>query len=255
MPTAQRFAVNLQCGPNTNPRDDMALHFNPRMHERVVARNSLIMGQWGQEERHGHFPFIPGQGFELLILVDHHQYKIAINGQHFCEFHCRTPIERVSYLSADGDIMISMIMFEGGHGAPGHMHAPMPGVPMAPMPGYGGHAPAAPYPMAPGMPQAPYPTHPVGGVPYPTQPGMHNPGYPAAGAYPPGNYSHLSPKSAKKAAKKQAKAQKKALKYGIPIAGAGLGAYAIHKGMKHHKHGHGYHGHSSSSSSSSSEEE
>ncbi len=86
-----------------------------------------------------------------------------------------------------------MIIFEGGHGAPGHMHAPMPAVPM---PGYGGHAPAAPYPMAPGMPQAPYPTHPVGAVPYPTQPGMHNPGYPAAGAYPPGNYAHLSPKSA-----------------------------------------------------------
>jgi len=57
----------------------------------------------------------------------------------------------------------------------------------------------------------------------------------------------------KKAMKKQAKAQKKALKYGLPIAGvagAGLGAYALHKGM--HKLGHHHHHHRSSSSSSSS---
>ena len=47
------------------------------MHERAVVRNSLIGGQWGQEERHGHmFPFVPGQGFEMLILADSHQYKV-----------------------------------------------------------------------------------------------------------------------------------------------------------------------------------
>lgn len=47
------------------------------MHERAVVRNSLISGVWGQEERHGAmFPFIPGQGFELLILADAHQYKV-----------------------------------------------------------------------------------------------------------------------------------------------------------------------------------
>lgn len=73
-----RFAINLQCGPNTNPRDDLALHFNPRFQERAVVRNSLIMGQWGHEERHGHFPFIPGQGFELLLLADsQQQYKVT----------------------------------------------------------------------------------------------------------------------------------------------------------------------------------
>lgn len=46
--------------------------------------------------------------------------------------------------------------------------------------------------------------------------------------------------------KKNKKAHKKALKYGLPLAGVGLGAYAIHK-MGHSS--------SSSSSSSSSEEE
>jgi hypothetical protein len=50
----------------------------------------------------------------------------------------------------------------------------------------------------------------------------------------------------KKAYKAQKKSRKKALKYGLPIAGLGLGAYALHKGFHHG---------SSSSSSSSSEEE
>jgi len=54
--------------------------------------------------------------------------------------------------------------------------------------------------------------------------------------------------------KQQRKAQKKALKYGLPLAGVGVGAYALHKGMKHGHHGF-HHGSSSSSSSSSSEEE
>lgn len=251
-PNAQRFAVNLQCGPNTNPRDDLALHLNARIHERVVVRNSLISGHWGQEERHGSmFPFVPGQGFEILLLAESHNYKIAINGQHFAEFRSRTPMERVSYISADGEIMISMINFEGGaHGMPGHAPMPMAPMPM-PMPGMPQHghqqypAPGMPhqhYP-APGMPHQPYPAPGM----YPTQPGM---GYPTQPGMHPAQYGHLSPKSAKKAAKKQAKAQKKALKYGIPLAAVGVGAYGLHHGMKHH---HGYHGHSSSSSSSSSE--
>ncbi len=113
-------------------------------------------------------------------------------------------MERVSYLSADGEIVIHMINFEGGsHGVPGHgmpghgmpMPVPMP-VPM-PMP--------MPAPM-PSMPHAPshhghHPSYPASGM-YPTQPGMSYPAqpgmpgmYPAPGM-PPVNYSHLSPKSA-----------------------------------------------------------
>lgn len=106
-------------------------------------------------------------------------------------------MERVSYLSADGEIMITTITFEGGSHSghmPGHMPAPMPHNPgyvggatpyppqMPHNPGYGGHG-QAPYPA--GM--NPYPTQP--GMPYPA--GSHGmvPGYPAG-------YGHLSPKSA-----------------------------------------------------------
>ena len=164
------------------------------MAERVVVRNSLTFGQWGHEEKHGPvFPFIAGQAFEILIMAEPNQYKIAINSQHFTEFNCRMPLERVSYLSADGDITINMITFEGGYGAPGHaqmpMAMPMPTPPMHP----GAYVPpphGAPYPA--GM-TAPYPTQP--GMPYHAAPG-----YPGAMPGAPNPYAHLSPKSAKKAA-------------------------------------------------------
>lgn len=72
------FAINLQCGPNTNPRDDLALHINARMHERALVRNSLLSGVWGIEERQGPmFPFVPGQGFEIVILADAQHYKVG----------------------------------------------------------------------------------------------------------------------------------------------------------------------------------
>jgi hypothetical protein len=49
--------------------------------------------------------------------------------------------------------------------------------------------------------------------------------------------------------KKMGKKNKKLLKYGLPLAGAGVGAYVLGKGMKKHKFGR--HGSWSSSSSSS----
>lgn len=108
-------------------------------------------------------------------------------------------MERVLYLSADGEIMISMITFEGGshgHGVPGHgMPAPMP-VPMpmpVPAPGmhHGSHHGHAPYPAA-GMP-GPYPAQP--GMTYPAQPGMYPTQHGMHGGHQP-SYAHLSPKSA-----------------------------------------------------------
>lgn len=45
---------------------DVAFHFNPRFNEKVIVRNSFIDQRWGREERKlDHFPFIPGQPFEV----------------------------------------------------------------------------------------------------------------------------------------------------------------------------------------------
>ncbi|KAJ9582385.1 hypothetical protein L9F63_003278 [Diploptera punctata] len=293
--SANRFAINLQCGPNTSPRDDIALHISPRFCEHHITRNSLQNMSWGVEENHGHMPLTAGQSFEIIILCDPSHYKIAVNGQHFAEFGHRIPFQRVSFLTIDGDVNISLIQYEGGSYMPGSSANFVP-PPVAPVP---------PLPMSTGVPYPPNSSvfPPVPGSYGPMPPGSYAQGYPT-GYYPPpppgyaphtssskgglldkagaaiagalgttgimgalGGKSHHGSKAAmgagltgaaatghlspKKAHKAQKKAHKKALKYGLPIAGVGLGAYALHKGFHHHHHGSS----SSSSSSSSSEEE
>lgn len=61
---------------------DIAFHFNPRFNERgkkVIIRNSCIGEKWGKEERElQHFPFVPGQNFEVRQLQKNPQFD-------FCE--------------------------------------------------------------------------------------------------------------------------------------------------------------------------
>lgn len=47
---------------------DIAFHLNPRVREGVVVRNSMIGGDWGQEEREaGMNPFMEGQYFDVSM--------------------------------------------------------------------------------------------------------------------------------------------------------------------------------------------
>ncbi|KAI8427207.1 hypothetical protein MSG28_014806 [Choristoneura fumiferana] len=94
-PGAQRFAINLQCGPNTDPRDDIALHLNFRFVEQCVVRNHLTAMAWGMEETGGGMPLNRGDNFEALLLCEPHSIK------------------RISHLTVDGDVMMQVIAFEG----------------------------------------------------------------------------------------------------------------------------------------------
>ncbi|XP_078592227.1 galectin-4-like isoform X5 [Branchiostoma floridae x Branchiostoma japonicum] len=124
IPGADRFHVNLQCGASTQPRADIALHFNPRLMAGVVVRNCLQNQAWGAEEKpHGPFPFAMGQNFEMIILTEPDKFKVAVNGQHFIEFRHRIPFQRVNTLAIDGKVQIQAIRFDSGLPQPG---APLP---------------------------------------------------------------------------------------------------------------------------------
>ena len=72
-----RFHVNLQCGTSTQPRADIALHFNPRFGGQKVVRNTLKKQQWGGEEKgHSYFPFGHNQNFEIIILCEPEHFKV-----------------------------------------------------------------------------------------------------------------------------------------------------------------------------------
>ena len=78
-----RFAINLQCGPNTSPRDDIALHVAPHLNGSYITRNCVQNMVWGVEEKHGHMPLARGQGFEIMILCDPSHYKVSIKKNEF----------------------------------------------------------------------------------------------------------------------------------------------------------------------------
>ncbi|XP_059044847.1 galectin-7-like [Achroia grisella] len=148
-PGAQRFAINLQCGPNTDPRDDIAIHLNFRFVEMCVVRNHLTAMDWGVEELGGGLPVARGDQFEVLLLCEPQSFKIAINGVHFTEFMHRVPFSRISHLTVDGDVSVQFIGFEGAQPAPQQMY-------MADPPAYGSYGAPPPAYGAPGYgaPQA-----------------------------------------------------------------------------------------------------
>ncbi|XP_063287309.1 galectin-4-like [Pelobates fuscus] len=106
---AQKFVINFKV-TSTN---EIALHFNPRMNENAVVRNSLLRGSWGNEERNVPFnPFLPGQYFDISIRCGNHRFKIYVNGQHFCDYgHRYSAFQMVDGLEIDGNVVLSLVQF------------------------------------------------------------------------------------------------------------------------------------------------
>ncbi|XP_008317495.1 galectin-8 [Cynoglossus semilaevis] len=99
------FSVNI-CNNRT---ENIALHLSPRMKSGVFIRNSYLSGTWGEEERElPFFPFSPGEYFEILILCQPHQFKLAVNGSHLFEFRHRVQdLSSINQLEVMGDVELT----------------------------------------------------------------------------------------------------------------------------------------------------
>uniref|UniRef100_A0A3Q4BJ71 Galectin n=1 Tax=Mola mola TaxID=94237 RepID=A0A3Q4BJ71_MOLML len=99
------FTVNLRNGRTEN----IALHLNPRMKSGVFIRNTYLSEAWGQEERElPFFPFSSGDYFEILILCQPHQFKLAVNGSHLFEFrHRMQDLSSIDQLEIMGDLELT----------------------------------------------------------------------------------------------------------------------------------------------------
>jgi hypothetical protein len=69
----ERFSINLM---SSNTKQDIALHFNPRIPQNYIVRNSRVSGNWQKEEVSSEFPFLfcRGQKFTVEILVTTSEY-------------------------------------------------------------------------------------------------------------------------------------------------------------------------------------
>ncbi|KAF1560137.1 Galectin-4, partial [Eudyptes schlegeli] len=108
-PDAKRFHINLRAGPG----GDVLLHFNPRLDDGVVVRNSLLGGDWGAEELD--LPYNPlqrGRYFDLSIRCGNHRFKVFAEGQPLCDFfHRLPPGPHVDTLEVEGDVVLSYVHF------------------------------------------------------------------------------------------------------------------------------------------------
>ena len=45
----------------------------------------------------------------MLILIEPHEYKVAVNGQHFVSFAHRNPLEEGNHLAISGDVQVHSV--------------------------------------------------------------------------------------------------------------------------------------------------
>lgn len=109
-----RFVVNLQ-GEGHPDAHNIALHFSARFDDpydgKAVVVGSRQGGNWGEEQRsHAtEFPFHHTNHFDMLILVEHDVFKIAINGRHFATQHHHHQFHAAHFLAIEGDCSIQSV--------------------------------------------------------------------------------------------------------------------------------------------------
>ncbi|XP_078287302.1 galectin-8-like isoform X2 [Rhinoraja longicauda] len=105
----RKFTINLKA----KYADNIALHIDQRYAENAVVRNSRIHQNWGTEERTLPFlPFVPGQTFEMQIIVQPSCYKILVNGRHLFNYNHRLqPLNQIDELEVTGDVSLSLVQY------------------------------------------------------------------------------------------------------------------------------------------------
>uniref|UniRef100_A0A3B1KK49 Galectin n=1 Tax=Astyanax mexicanus TaxID=7994 RepID=A0A3B1KK49_ASTMX len=89
--------------------DDVALHFNPLIGQKVTL-SSFRNGKWESEESASAEPFTKGAPFTMFFAINTEEgYEVFVNGVKHCMFKHRIPVEKVSTLNIGGDVSLNMI--------------------------------------------------------------------------------------------------------------------------------------------------
>ena len=111
-PNSGRFVVNLQNGQQQEPNEiplHLSIRFNDPSSGSAMIRTNRNYGSWGNEERDGTNPFTRGTHFDMLILIEQGEFKLAVNGKHFTSFRHRNPLAEANHVSISGDVQIHSV--------------------------------------------------------------------------------------------------------------------------------------------------
>ncbi|TGZ54256.1 Tectonin beta-propeller repeat-containing protein [Temnothorax longispinosus] len=116
---ADRLSFNLVCYTTTFVRQktvtdshDIALHFNPRLKENIIVRNTYQNSQWGDEERNGGSPLKAGCDFTLYIVCEERGYRIYINDSEYTFYSHRIPPTSITHLRIKGLLTLCSITYK-----------------------------------------------------------------------------------------------------------------------------------------------
>uniref|UniRef100_A0A4W5MKQ6 Galectin n=1 Tax=Hucho hucho TaxID=62062 RepID=A0A4W5MKQ6_9TELE len=111
----ERFQVDFTCGNSTKPRADIAFHFNPRFKRSpCIVCNTLERESWGKEEILHKNAFTLGSTFEMIVLVQKDEFKVAVNGAHVLQYNHRLDLDKVDTLAISGKVQVQAIGFFPG---------------------------------------------------------------------------------------------------------------------------------------------
>ena len=115
---AFRISFNLVCHYTTSNKfkqsidvHDVALHFNPRLNENVIVRNTYQNNQWGEEERNGGSPLKAGCNFSLTIKCEERGYRFFINKGEFPNYCHRINPKKISHLRIKGKMTLCSVNY------------------------------------------------------------------------------------------------------------------------------------------------
>lgn len=92
--------------------NDLAFHFNPRLRESIIVRNTYQNGQWGDEEREGESLLKSGCDFSLKIICEPRGYRVFIDNGQFTFYNHRIPPQNITHLRLKGLMTLYSVVYK-----------------------------------------------------------------------------------------------------------------------------------------------
>uniref|UniRef100_A0AAY5ED08 Galectin n=1 Tax=Electrophorus electricus TaxID=8005 RepID=A0AAY5ED08_ELEEL len=99
-----RFVIDLKTG--TKDDGNIAFHFSACMSH--VCCDTFRNRAWEKQYNTAWSPFAKGAAFDMFMVIKQEGYEVIVNGQMFCMFNHRMPLESVSRLTIWGDNKLKM---------------------------------------------------------------------------------------------------------------------------------------------------